>query len=165
MASRYFPAVRLRGKATLQSWSRPYHSATARFTTIDPRGMPLSCDTRIMIGEPDENFIYVEPEVGNAIRSAIVHQLGSSVLTNSGTFSLQFHHDSKHFAYRSSPFPRIDIPQGLGQPEGRISSVTLWLSGNWHAITLDGTPDETFERASRESARELKGALERLKQS
>lgn len=98
MASRHFQAV-LRGKATIQSWSRPYHSATARFTTIDPRGKPLSCDTGIMIGEPDENFVYVEPEVGNAIRSAIVHQLGSSALNHSETLPLQFNHDTKHFAY------------------------------------------------------------------
>lgn len=88
----------------------------------------------------------------------------------------------------SLPFPRIDIHQNLGQPDSKISSATLWLSGNWHAITLDGTPDgqytnqlsflrnsnqltsfflliEAFERASRESASELMGALERLKHS
>ena len=88
----------------------------------------------------------------------------------------------------SLPFPRIDIRQNLGQPESKISSATLWLSGNWHAITLDGTPDgqytnqvsfsrksnqltlfflliEAFERASRESASELKSAFERLKHS
>lgn len=165
MASRYFQALRLRSKATLQSWARPYHSAVARFTTIDPRGMPISCDTGIMIGEPDENFIYIEPEVGKAIRSAIVHQLGSGALNHSETLPLQFNHNSKHFAYKSLPFPRIDIRQNLGQPESKISSATLWLSGNWHAITLDGTPDEAFERASRESASELKGALERLKHS
>lgn len=83
------------------------------------------------------------------------------------------------------PLPRIDIPQNLGQSHGNLSPATLWLSGNWHAITLDGTPDgqyfnqnnllgnsdfliffiESFERMSRESASELKGALEKLKDS
>jgi hypothetical protein len=52
-----------------------------------------------MIGEPDENFIYIEPEVGKAIRSAIVHQLGSGALNHSETLPLQFNHNSKHFAY------------------------------------------------------------------
>lgn len=61
--------------------------------------MPISCDTGIMIGEPDENFVYVEPEVGNAIRSAIIHQLGSGAFNHSETLPLQFNHDSKHFAY------------------------------------------------------------------
>ncbi|KAI1066406.1 hypothetical protein LB506_008495 [Fusarium annulatum] len=165
MASCCFPPLRPRGKATLQSWSRSYHSAVARFTTIDRRGMPISCDTGIMIGELDESFVYVEPEVGNAIRSAIIHQLGSGAFNHSETLPLQFNHDSKHFSYKSLPFPRIDIRQNLGQPESKISSATLWLSGNWHAITLDGTPEEAFERASRESASKLKGALERLKHS
>ncbi|CCT76093.1 uncharacterized protein FFUJ_11606 [Fusarium fujikuroi IMI 58289] len=180
MASCCFPPLRPRGKATLQSWSRSYHSAVARFTTIDRRGMPISCDTGIMIGEPDENFVYVEPEVGNAIRSAIIHQLGSGAFNHSEALPLQFNHDSKHFSYmsissitnpdannmlESLPFPRIDIRQNLGQPESKISSATLWLSGNWHAITLDGTPEEAFERTSRESASKLKGALERLKHS
>lgn len=61
--------------------------------------MPLSYDTGIMIGEPDDNYVYVELEVGNAIRSAIVHQLGPSALNHSETLPLQFNHDSKHFAY------------------------------------------------------------------
>ncbi|KAF4473190.1 hypothetical protein FAGAP_13385 [Fusarium agapanthi] len=141
MVSRCLQPLRLRGKAIQQSWSRAYHSAVARFTTLDLRGMPVSCDTGIMIGEPDETFIYIEPEVGNAIRSTIVHQLGSGALNHPETLSLQFNHKSKHFAYRSLPFPRIDIGQNLGQRESKISSATLWLSGNWHAITLDGTPD------------------------
>ncbi|KAI1022183.1 hypothetical protein LB504_007593, partial [Fusarium proliferatum] len=133
-------------------------------------------------------IVYVEPEVGKAIRSAIVHQLGSGAFNHSETLPLQFNHDSKHFAYKSLSFPRIDIRQNLGQPESKISSATLWVSGNWHAITLDGTPDgqntnqvsfsrksnqltlfflpiEAFERASRESASELKSAFERLKHS
>ncbi|KAM9873726.1 hypothetical protein VDGL01_12205 [Verticillium dahliae] len=41
--------------------------------------------------------------------------------------------------------------------------ATLWLSGNWHALTLDGTPEEAFERTSRDSAEELKDTLEKLK--
>ncbi|KAF5018678.1 hypothetical protein F66182_9324 [Fusarium sp. NRRL 66182] len=163
MASRCLRPLHLKSKSTLQPWSRPYHSAVARFTTIDPRGIPVSCDTGIMIGDPHESFVYIEPEVGNAIRSAVVRQLGSGASSHSETLSLQYNHDSKHFAYKSLPFPRIDIHQKLGQSESKISSATLWLSGNWHAITLDGTPGESFERASRESASELKGALERLK--
>ncbi|OHE93874.1 hypothetical protein CORC01_10773 [Colletotrichum orchidophilum] len=55
----------------------------------------------------------------------------------------------------------VDLPR---QTTGDISPATLWLSGNWHAVTLDGTPDAVFERASRDSANELEGTLEKLKQ-
>jgi hypothetical protein len=99
MASRGFQTLHAKGKVTLHSWSRLYHSAVAKFTTVDPKGMPISRDTGIMIGGPDENFIYIEPEVGNAIRSAVVHQLGSDVLSDPKTLSLQFNHKSKNFTY------------------------------------------------------------------
>ncbi|KAF4979904.1 hypothetical protein FZEAL_3985 [Fusarium zealandicum] len=102
------------------------------FATIDPRDMRTSCDTEIMVGEPGESYIYVEPEVGNAIRVAIA-QLGSSVSNHSETNELE-----------SLLFPRIDISKNLGQTKSKISSATLWLSGNWHAITLDGTPDASI---------------------
>lgn len=145
--------------------SRSYHTATAKFTTIDAKGIPISCNTGIMVGEPEESYVYVEPEVGNAIKFAIFHHLKSGASSHPKTLPLQFHHDSHHFAHKSVPLPRIDIFRNLGQTNRNISPATLWLSGNWHAITLDGTPDESFERMSRESASELKGALEKLKDS
>lgn len=55
-----------------------------------------------MVGEPGESYIYIEPEVGNAIRVAIA-QLGSNVSNHSETLSLQFHHDSKHFSHSQYP--------------------------------------------------------------
>ncbi|KFG80034.1 hypothetical protein MANI_029224 [Metarhizium anisopliae] len=145
--------------------SRSYHTAIAKFTTIDPKGAPVSYNTGIMIGEPEESYVYVEPEIGNAIQLAIVRQLGPNATSHFQTLPLQFHHDSHHFAHESVPLPRIDIFRNLGRSncDSTCSPATLWLSGNWHAITLDGTPDESFERMSRESASELRGALERLK--
>ncbi|KAG6312614.1 hypothetical protein E4U44_003166 [Claviceps purpurea] len=130
--------------------------------------MPVSRDIGIMIGEPDENFVYIEPEVGNTFKSAIIQQIGSGASKRSEvceTLPLQYNHDSKDFSHKSLSHPRIAISQNLGHAKGKVSSATLWLSGNWHAITLDGTPDESFERMSRESAFELNGALELLKDS
>ncbi|KPM46105.1 hypothetical protein AK830_g424 [Neonectria ditissima] len=144
---------------------RSYHGAIAKFTTIDPHGKPTSYETGIMVGEPNESYVYVEPEVGNAIRSAVIRQLGSGATDQLQTLPLQFNHNSRHFAHKHAPLPRIDIPQNLGQQDRDVSPATLWLSGNWRAITLDGSPDEDFERMSRDSAVELKGALERLKDS
>lgn len=86
-------------------WFRLYYTATAKVTTINPKGELVSYDTGIMIGKPDENYIYIKPEVGSAIRSAIVHQLGSvesAVAGHPETLALQFHHDSRHFAHSNN---------------------------------------------------------------
>lgn len=83
-------------------WFRLYYTATAKVTTINPKGEHVSYDTEIMIGKPDENYIYIKPEVGNTIRSAIIRQLGSvesAVAGHPETLALQFHHDSRHFAH------------------------------------------------------------------
>ncbi|KAJ0138990.1 hypothetical protein HZ326_18040 [Fusarium oxysporum f. sp. albedinis] len=56
----------------------------------------------------------------------------------------------------------------------RANRTCIEASGNWHAISLTEHPlsvriftplTEAFERMSRESASELKGALEKLKHS
>ncbi|UNI24945.1 hypothetical protein JDV02_010660 [Purpureocillium takamizusanense] len=149
-------------------WRRAFHQAKARFTTIDRKGVPVSYETEIRIGDAHEAYIYIEPDVGDAIRSGIARQLGGFGLTQgaTGKLALRFHHGSLHFAHKSLPLPRVDIDRDLPRQSGSYSDVspaTLWLSGNWHAITLDGSPDESFERASRESAQELRVALEKLK--
>lgn len=102
MLSRYrvFSLLRLdQAKIRPIPSSHSYHNATAKFTNIDPKGTPISSETGIMVGEPNESYIYIEPEVGNAIRSSIIGQLGSGVVGHSETLSLQFHHDSCHFAH------------------------------------------------------------------
>lgn len=83
-------------------WFRLYYTATAKVTTINPEGEQVSYDTEIMIGKPDENYVYIKPEVGRSIRSAIIPQLGSvesAVAGHPETLALQFHHDSRHFAH------------------------------------------------------------------
>lgn len=102
MLSRYqaLSPLRLsRGRIGLNPWFRSYHSAMAKFTTIDPNGLPISYETGIMVGEPQESYVYIEPEVGNAIKSAVMRQLGSVVTGHSDTLPLQFNHDSRHFNY------------------------------------------------------------------
>lgn len=82
----------------VNSWFRPYHAAIAKFTTIDASGEAVCSETGIMVGGPKASYIYVEPEVGNAIKSAIIRQLGWGA-TDIKTLPLQFHHDSLHFAH------------------------------------------------------------------
>lgn len=88
-----------RGKIGVNPWFRSFYSAIAKFTTIDPKGAPISYETGIMVGEPNESYVYIEPEVGNAIRSAIMRQLGSGVTGHPETLPLQFYHDSRHLAH------------------------------------------------------------------
>ncbi|KAI1194712.1 hypothetical protein F5X97DRAFT_266756 [Nemania serpens] len=148
----------------LNSWYRSFHGAKARITTLDQRGLPISYETEIRVGEPHQAYIYVDPEVGNAIKSSIIQQIRKGQTQNPDKLSLDFDHKSNDFAYKNLLFPRVNISQDLPRQTGsNISPATLWVSGNWHAITLNGTPDESFERASRSSASELKGALEKLK--
>jgi hypothetical protein len=82
----------------VNAWYRSYHSAIAKFTTIDANGQAIGSETGIMVGGPKEGYIYVEPEVGNAIKSAIIRQLGWDA-ADIKTLPLQFHHDSLHFAH------------------------------------------------------------------
>ncbi|SCO84608.1 uncharacterized protein FRV6_08735 [Fusarium oxysporum] len=165
MLSRCIPKS-LRGvKPTLKFSSRLYHNAVAKFTNIDKKGMPVSYDTGIMIGEPGESYICIEPDIGKAFRRAVVSQLGSDGAHQVVTLPLRFDHRSLHFIHQSFPLPRIEIHQNLGDSKHDVSSATLWLTGNWNAITLDGSPDEDFERMSRETAVKLKGALDKLKDS
>lgn len=79
--------------------SRSYHNAIAKFTKLDAKGMPVSYDIGILVGEPEDSYVYVEPKVGNAIKSAIVQQLWPDMTIEPETLALQFHHASQHFAH------------------------------------------------------------------
>ncbi|KAH7205984.1 hypothetical protein DER44DRAFT_319232 [Fusarium oxysporum] len=164
MLSRCIPKS-LRGvKPTLKFSSRLYHNAVAKFTNIDKKGMPVSYDIGIMIGEPGEIYIYIEPDIGKAFRRAFFSQLRSDGAHQVVTLPLRFDHRSyTSYIVESFPLPRIEIHQNLGDSKHDVSSATLWLTGNWNAVTLDGSPDEDFERMSRETAVKLKGALDKLK--
>ena len=94
--------------------SRCYHDAIAKFTTFDSNGKPASVETGIKIGYPDESYVYVKPEIGNAIRSAVDLQIGSSgcVTRKAGfeTIPLQFNHDSLHFSHATSRIHMCNAP-------------------------------------------------------
>ncbi|CAK7270063.1 hypothetical protein SEPCBS119000_003897 [Sporothrix epigloea] len=149
-------------------WHRAFHHATARFTTIDSSGAPISNATDIKIGDAHEAYVYIDPSVGDATKSAIAQLLGTLKPKEDAVekLPLKFYHKSRHFAHESLPLPRVELDRDLpkqASSDGDTTPATLWLSGLWHAITLDGSPDEWFERESRNSARELKGTLDLLK--
>ncbi|KAF5570478.1 DOC family protein [Fusarium pseudoanthophilum] len=129
-----------RVKPTLNTPYRSYHNAVAKFTTIDSKGMPITYDTGIMIGDPGESYIYVEPDIGKAIKRAVVSQSEPSSDPQSETLSLKFNHRSLCFTHQYLPLPRIELQRNLGDSKQEVSPATLWLTGNWNAITLDGSP-------------------------
>ncbi|KAI0006445.1 hypothetical protein F4779DRAFT_21058 [Xylariaceae sp. FL0662B] len=159
------PGLKRRVNAQI-SHNRSFHRAKAQFTTINHDGFPVSSETEIRVGEPHEAYVYIDPDIGDAIiKSSLVRQTGMGLTQDLEKLPLDFNHKSHYFAHKALPFPRLEITRDLPrQTTGDISPATLWLSGNWHALTLDGTPDEAFERASRDSAKELEDTLEKLKQ-
>lgn len=55
-----------------------------------------------MIGDPHESYVYVQPEVGNTIKSAILRQLGSAATSQPENISLQFSHEALTFTHSKS---------------------------------------------------------------
>jgi hypothetical protein len=104
MLSRSVRASLWRVEPTLNFPFRLYHNAVAKITTIDSKGTPVSHDTSIMIGNPGESYIYVEPEVGEAMRRAVASQLRSGGAKHCETLPLQFNHRSLHFTHRKCPW-------------------------------------------------------------
>ncbi|ROT36756.1 hypothetical protein SODALDRAFT_334952, partial [Sodiomyces alkalinus F11] len=90
----------------LCAWCRSFHQAKARFTTIDPRGLPVSYETDIKVGEPHEAYVYVDPEIGNAIKSSAMQQNRIGVTQDLEKLPLDFNHKSRHFTY-STYVPRL----------------------------------------------------------
>ncbi|KAB5582978.1 hypothetical protein GE09DRAFT_1049901 [Coniochaeta sp. 2T2.1] len=124
-AIRYAPTqciLKARRSGPNAQWRRANHRVTARFTTIDPKDTPVSYESEIEVGDPHEAYVYIEPQVGNAIQSAVMRQMGFAAATQAPEkLALRFNHVSRHFSY------------------------------------------DTFERDVRDTARELKGALDMLK--
>ena len=118
---RLFPftrALRLGQSPTSFYHCRLYHSATARVTTVNPNGSLFTRDTEVKIGDSGEAYVYVTPEICDAIRSAVsnsehAESSASVVSVVSGpselpTNRLEFHHQRRHFTHSTAvPFLTI----------------------------------------------------------
>ncbi|CZR37397.1 uncharacterized protein FPRO_02343 [Fusarium proliferatum ET1] len=121
----------------------------------------------IKIGNAGESYIYIDPRVGHEIRSAIVRSTAPNLLHDYEPihFNLITNPSTFHIVsiVKNLLFLRVGIPQNLGHSSNGVSPATLWLSGHMYPITLNGSPDEAFERMSTETGAKLKGALDKLK--
>ncbi|RDL37113.1 uncharacterized protein BP5553_04546 [Venustampulla echinocandica] len=143
---------------------RAIHTATAKFITISPQGAPATREVEVYLGDPEEAFVLLDPEICQAFKRGTMLQGGCSMAHDQYLYPLKFHHDTRHFSHESSLYPRLEIPQDLPrQSDTNSSPATLHTYGATHAITLDGTPDEAFERSLRESAQRLQPILDELK--
>ncbi|KFH44879.1 hypothetical protein ACRE_043200 [Hapsidospora chrysogenum ATCC 11550] len=92
-----------------------------------------------------------------------MQQAGIGITQDLKKLPMLFHHKSRHFSHSTVPYPRVEIAQDLPrQTTGDTSPATLWTSFNWHALTLDGSPEGEFEKLSRESGEDWKELLETL---
>ncbi|KAJ4316485.1 hypothetical protein N0V84_007841 [Fusarium piperis] len=122
--------------------ARSFHVARAQFITINEKGIPTPCETEIRIGDPHQAFIYIEPRFGDKIRSTVTQQTGLGNTPDLKKLPMVFHHSSRHFSHGAVPYPRLQIAQDLPrQTTSDTSPATLWTSFNWHALTLNGSPE------------------------
>ncbi|TVY54664.1 hypothetical protein LCER1_G003651 [Lachnellula cervina] len=139
---------------------RANHSATGRFITISPQGAPVTREIEVWLGDPGEAYIMFDPEISRAFQAGSMLQGGCSLAQDQELYPLNFYHDTRHFSHKSSPYPRLEIPQDLPQQsQAHSSPATLHSYGFTHAITLDAG----FHHSMRESIQRLQPVLDELK--
>lgn len=148
--------------------ARYFHRVTTDFVAHDVRGNLVTKKVLVIVGNPGETYVLIEPGVGNAFRAAALHTASPSVSASAACADdrckLTFFHDSQHFGYgkyirswglssrsnilysitESASYPRLYVPcQMPTQTASNTSPATLFLVGKMHEIVLDGTPDGT----------------------
>lgn len=78
------------------------HEAKAEFITIDKFGSLVSKEVIISRATENDSSVMMGKEVGHAMRSAIVQQIGVSLANDPEAVPLKFYHKSLHFAHGAS---------------------------------------------------------------
>lgn len=99
-----FPRLALqRGLTSRFHQARSYHVAKAQFVTISEKGIPTPSETEIRIGDPHQAFIYIEPSLGDTIKSTVMQQTGLGSTQDLKKLPMVFHHTSRHFSHSLFP--------------------------------------------------------------
>jgi hypothetical protein len=106
-ASRSFFSLYSTGSACS---ARFFHRVTTDFINYDARGDLVVRKVPIIIGNPGEAYILIDPGVGSALRAA--SPFTSASIRAEDRCSLTFFHDSRHFGFgklsaRESPIRRV----------------------------------------------------------
>ncbi|KAJ5097241.1 hypothetical protein N7456_007962 [Penicillium angulare] len=173
LASRVSP--RFHGPKGPHITTRSLFQMKTTFTNYDSSGNLITKKIPITIGNIEETFVLIKPDIGyelNAASPDSTTSLLSSSLTDTAeeryTCKLTFFHDSRHFGFgyfnsRESSYPRLYIPNQLPrQTEMNTSPATLFMGGVMHEIALDGTPDHAFAAMMNESGRRLAPTFRQL---
>lgn len=128
------------------------HDAKGQFVTIDDSGALVSKEVIISRGGEDESFVQLDREVGLAMKSAIVRQIGASLTSDPEAIPLKFYHTSLHFAH-GMPADDADRAAAISTPDHRQGtrwagskrlcqrSYLVALGPPTSELTLDDTPD------------------------
>ncbi|EAS27280.3 uncharacterized protein CIMG_13495 [Coccidioides immitis RS] len=148
--------------------ARYLHQVTGDFLNYDAKGIPVSTKVPVFIGDPGETFVLITTDIGRALHAASHDRLKLTALPSGkageDSCPVTFFHDTQHFGFGPSSYPRLHIPINFPrQTDSNTSPATLHLTGNMHDIVLDGTPDAKFFELANASGRELQGALDELK--
>ncbi|KAL5350190.1 hypothetical protein ACLOAV_005227 [Pseudogymnoascus australis] len=77
---------------------RSHHSATARLTTINPQGTPITRQIDIWLGDPGSAYVMFDPQFSQAFQAVKTLQGGDrSTPDDAELLPLEFHHESRHF--------------------------------------------------------------------
>ncbi|KFZ17884.1 hypothetical protein V501_01503 [Pseudogymnoascus sp. VKM F-4519 (FW-2642)] len=93
-----------------------------------------------------------DPEISQAFQTDSTLQGDDSTTQDPELIPLEFNHDTRHFARKSLPYPRLEIPWDLvGRSNTKGNSpATLHTWSVTHGITLDGTADCGYIPAQRQ---------------
>ncbi|KAJ5159053.1 uncharacterized protein N7500_008704 [Penicillium coprophilum] len=139
-----------------------YH-VTTDFITHNTGGNLVTRKVPVVVGDPGETFVLIEQEVGSALRAASPF-ISVSAASAEYRCKLTFFHDSQHFGFGPTSYPRLYAPSQIPrQTELNTSPATLFMGGKMHHLVLDGTPDAIFAENANATGRNLAGVLDQLK--
>ncbi|KAJ5634036.1 hypothetical protein N7528_001878 [Penicillium herquei] len=132
-------------------FTRHFHRVTTNFVDYDPSGNLDPKKVSIIVGDPGETYVLIDPGVGTAIRAALsrvdflrlmVLEIDANLHSSTIRSILDLVGDLGIKPPGLSSYPRLYVPSQMPrQTESNSSPATLFLSGKMHEIVLDGTPD------------------------
>ncbi|KAJ5516109.1 hypothetical protein N7527_007669 [Penicillium freii] len=115
--------------------TRLLHLVTTDFINYNTSGNLVTRKVPVMIGDPGETYMLIEQEVGSAL-------CATTAANVEYRYKLTFFHDSQHFGFGLTSYPRLYAPSQIPrQTELNTSPATLFIGGKMHHLVLDGTPD------------------------
>lgn len=143
--------------------ARYFHRVTTDFITHDRKGHLVTRKVPVIIGNPGETYVLIDQGLGSALRAASPCT-SASTASAEGRCKLTFFHDSQHFGFGPSSYPRLYAPSQIPrQTESNTSPATLFLSGKMYEIVLDGTDDANFAENASATGQNLASVLHQLK--